>query len=1174
MAMKINLFMIRNLLLVMLVGFCMNSFADRPKDDDQWKLVQKLLDERIRQNTLLIEQGRQDEANYVIDMHKLLLGDSKRFIPATMESSLQRELGDVFLGGNKTDLTGRIQPYLIILLPAFEAAEYLERGDELQPLKVDSASYTLGLRNAHQRSLIATLVITGYITSAPNPQSVYVPIAGSTYALDQKLGFDMYNRFASVPARPRQQTTEAFIGEVTERFITILEGPATPPPSPFEVTCDVTIEQLTRQTQTIRESEYQSTLTGFKDLLQDASKKVNGCDYMFADQDLAFVKDDIFSGQIIPDKLVTLAKHSNFKMYVVFKEVNFAMSSTDWATFAQSVYEGSSLAGSNSILMIVPYLMLDIGCSHTNRWLGKRVNDRTAALQPVLYSADANVKNAMNLAFGTAAEWNAGFLGAFSRIPKDHIIHSYYFRADGKALSVVSKRSNQTDNESIVELNFWYDKEAMEYLAHTVYNPNNAQDYTDTNPLAPRSVGTRENFEREIATRLKNPNPQMHPHNLKEQYIEDYHQSYVHNYLHSTYPRYFTRGISEEQPMPDDALIEAPQDLVLVAIDAASLILAPWGLDAAAEVIGLMYSTYKGDYVNAALYASSLALVAVTPAIVKGFIKGADVAITAEGKVAVELIEGAAQTAARTMRDGYDAAAKLLILSPNDIDNVVDAMPPLDVPSVDIRTIRINGVDYDIATTGKFFMDGNVMKCYIDGGYCFAAGTPVLLADGSRANIEHITKGQKILSYDHHAGASCENKVVSVVKRTARRISRLLLAGAALFVTPEHPLFANNEYTQAQHLHPGDSILTAEGNYKKVEAIVTYDSAVTVYNLEVENAHNYFAGERALLVHNSCGWLTIKNAVQESSFRIFHNKVISAALTAPERKAFYDFLAAMPDQTLFNRIVGNEISPGAWVALHRAGRDLLKADPEILAKVTKVLEHGNLARYIPIQTGTRNITTRIELLEQIARLQDEAGTLSKARMSPLADLMDNLEHFLITHASKPGAVDFMRELTESARKMVGGSFILDVLKNHPDKIGTVIRFEATVTTQVDDIGDVVVDIVSTKGNITNIFNEFKNWGNMSPNYHESFVRQFSAYLISKDVGGFYYFFKKDAQGFNSLSDLRSAVATAMKNHKSILDDLPADKLRLFGEIENQTLKNSNIDHFLNNNFAKIFDLVE
>lgn len=1173
--MKINLFMIRNLLLVMLVGFCMNSFADRPKDDDQWKLVQKLLDERIRQNTLLIEQGRQDEANYVIDMHKLLLGESKRFIPATMESSLQRELGDVFLGGNKTDLTGRIQPYLIILLPAFEAAEYLERGDELRPLKVDSASYTLGLRNTHQRSLIATLVITGYITSTANPQGVYVPIAGSTYALNQKLGFDMFNRFASVPARPRQQTTEAFIGEVTERFITILEGPATPPASAFEVTCDVTMEQLTRQTQTIREREYESALTGFKDLLGDVSKKVNGCDYLFTDQDLAFVKDDVFSGQVIPDKLVTLAQHSNFKLYVVFKEVNFAMSSTDWVTFAQRVYEGSSLAGSNSILMIVPYLMLDIGCSHTNRWLGKRVNDRTAVTTPVIYSADATVKNAMNLALGTATDWNTGFLDAFKKIPKDHIIYSYYFRVDGKALQVTSTDHNQTDNESIVELNFWYDREAMEYLAHTTYNPHNASDYASSNPLlASRSVSTWENFNREIETRLKNPNPQMHPHNLKEQYIETYHQAYAHNYLKRTYPRYFSEGISAPEPLPDDALIEAPQDLVLVAIDAASLILSPWGLDAVAEVVGVMYCTYKGDYVSAALYASSLALVAVTPAIIKGFIRGADVAITAERKVAVELIEGAAQTAARSMLDGYDAAAKLLILSPNDIDNVVDAMPPLSVNPVEIKTIRINGVDYDITTTGRFFMDGNVMKCYIDGGYCFAAGTPVLLADGSRANIEHITKGQKILSYDHHAGVSCENKVVSVVRRTASRISRLLLAGAALFVTPEHPLFANNEYTQAQHLHPGDSILTAEGNYKKVESIVTYDSAVTVYNLEVENAHNYFAGERALLVHNSCGWLTIKNAVEESSFRIFHNKVINAALTAPERKVFYEFLASMPDQTLFNRIVSHEISPGAWAALHRAERHALKADPEILAKVTKVLEHGNLARYIPIETGTRNITTRIGLLEQIAKLQDEAGTLSKARMSPLGDLMDNLDHFLVTHASKPGSVDFMKELTESARKMVGGSFILHVLKNNPDKIGTVIRFETTVATQVDDIGDVVVDIVSTKGTVSNIFNEFKNWGGMSPNYHASFVRQFAAYLISKDVGGFYYFFKKDAQGINALSDLRSSVATAMKNNKSILDDLPPEKLRLFGEIENQALKDSNIDHFLNNNFAKIFDLVE
>lgn len=68
-------------------------------------------------------------------------------------------------------------------------------------------------------------------------------------------------------------------------------------------------------------------------------------------------------------------------------------------------------------------------------------------------------------------------------------------------------------------------------------------------------------------------------------------------------------------------------------------------------------------------------------------------------------------------------------------------------------------------------------------------------------------------------------------------------------VTHEHPFYVvSRGWVRAGDLKPGDTLFTDNGEYKPVEKIEQMTGKTQVYNLEVDDAHTYFAG--GVLVHN------------------------------------------------------------------------------------------------------------------------------------------------------------------------------------------------------------------------------------------------------------------------------------------------------------------------------------
>lgn len=145
---------------------------------------------------------------------------------------------------------------------------------------------------------------------------------------------------------------------------------------------------------------------------------------------------------------------------------------------------------------------------------------------------------------------------------------------------------------------------------------------------------------------------------------------------------------------------------------------------------------------------------------------------------------------------------------------------------------------------------------------CFAAGTKVLLADGSSKNIEDVKAGDIVLSYNLKTNEN-ESKVVGkLLSVLSDHISYVTLSnGVVLKITNDHPIYTNNgwaaidvELTKTKYDLPvealvvGNSVKTIDG-YVEVVSIETNNEPTMTFTLkDVEDNANFYA--EGVLVHN------------------------------------------------------------------------------------------------------------------------------------------------------------------------------------------------------------------------------------------------------------------------------------------------------------------------------------
>jgi hypothetical protein len=201
----------------------------------------------------------------------------------------------------------------------------------------------------------------------------------------------------------------------------------------------------------------------------------------------------------------------------------------------------------------------------------------------------------------------------------------------------------------------------------------------------------------------------------------------------------------------------------------------------------------------------------------------------------------------------------------------------------------------------------------------FAAGTLVLMGDGSSKPIEDVKAGDKVLATDPETGKTRIREVVAPRKHTGEknlvRVSvdtdgRSGNETAELTVTAGHPFWVPDlgEWLDATDLIPGQSLSTSSGDRVRIEAVERWTEPFTVYNLTVDELHTYYvlAGETPVLVHNAGGDLTPEQRKAIGSYNELiaeHEQKLADYLADPDAYDNKGFLKNAPSDEVRQRII-------------------------------------------------------------------------------------------------------------------------------------------------------------------------------------------------------------------------------------------------------------------------------
>jgi hypothetical protein len=240
--------------------------------------------------------------------------------------------------------------------------------------------------------------------------------------------------------------------------------------------------------------------------------------------------------------------------------------------------------------------------------------------------------------------------------------------------------------------------------------------------------------------------------------------------------------------------------------------------------------------------------------------------------------------------------------------------------------------------------------------YCFAAGTRVLMANGSYQAIETIQAGDRVLAVSERdpEGGVVEASVVepyhnapsviheirvvvvnadlccgavraSAAKEAGRDSGESVGAAIALMeppapdelirTTPNHPFYVRGRgWVKAKDLQVGDRFRRADGG--DVEVLESGCSAAVepVYNLHVAGAHTYFVvlpdSEQSVLVHNESLYTSADEAITKANQALANVKALQAS-GAPEA-SIREATDAFNQSTVAAQKAVNEYMENGW----------------------------------------------------------------------------------------------------------------------------------------------------------------------------------------------------------------------------------------------------------------------
>lgn len=249
---------------------------------------------------------------------------------------------------------------------------------------------------------------------------------------------------------------------------------------------------------------------------------------------------------------------------------------------------------------------------------------------------------------------------------------------------------------------------------------------------------------------------------------------------------------------------------------------------------------------------------------------------------------------------------------------------------------------------------------------CFVAGTPVVMADGSRKPIEQVTVGEEVLAHNPATGSEEPRVVVEALVHEEVGTWRVSTSdGGSVTTTATHPfLVEDGGWVTARDLRPGDrlhratpgaggtperrgtpgaaapngalDVAASDGAPVTVVSVVPTGQEATVHNLHVAGLHSYYVVTTSgtpVAVHNKCTdpRKEIEEIAQEEAKR--GRKVLLSTLTVDQQEAakkkswLEDVFTGHAVHNRTNKVLQNRY-PGEFEYNPSNGVDFKHVDPD------------------------------------------------------------------------------------------------------------------------------------------------------------------------------------------------------------------------------------------------------
>lgn len=182
-----------------------------------------------------------------------------------------------------------------------------------------------------------------------------------------------------------------------------------------------------------------------------------------------------------------------------------------------------------------------------------------------------------------------------------------------------------------------------------------------------------------------------------------------------------------------------------------------------------------------------------------------------------------------------------------------DALHAVTIESIDRERDPQPAYNLLVFPGGTYLADGFA----VHNKGCFLPDTPIRRADGTDVPIRTIRIGDRLEAFDpdDEPGRIVTTTVLSIVTLPVDGYCRVTTDQLTLDVTEEHPFYVGNgTFRTLSSLHVGDSVFALVGDRLTPQHIVSIeriDRAVTVYNLQTDSPHTFFAN--GIAVHNKGG---------------------------------------------------------------------------------------------------------------------------------------------------------------------------------------------------------------------------------------------------------------------------------------------------------------------------------